>query len=140
VIPELDGPARNIAVIMDQAGLRRIVAEVVREEIAVALAALAPTKPAPDLALLTAEQLADLLHTDARSLRRLVHEGVIPPGIKLGDRRLRWRKSTIEALIVHLEKESSAGQGSTLTQSRSGRSVSSVKGHTDRGAASRNAP
>ena len=62
--------------------------------------------------LLTADEVADLLRIDRRTLRRLVLEGAVPPPILIGDRTQRWRRSVIGALIERREKEAlTAGRG-----------------------------
>ena len=58
-------------------------------------------EPAPDLdRLLTVAQVCAILATTDRSLRRWCHLGLIPkPDVRIG-RNLRWRSSTIAAVVA----------------------------------------
>ncbi len=55
---------------------------------------------APDLdRLLSVRKVCEVLSTTDRSLRRWVHLGLVPkPDVRIG-RNLRWRTSTIAAIV-----------------------------------------
>jgi len=54
--------------------------------------------------LLDADQIADLMHMDKRTIYRLVHEGKFPkPAIEIG-RYKRWRASDYVAFVDAHEK------------------------------------
>lgn len=70
---------------------------ILREELDAALrSALAASSDAGEAmsakrdALLTARETAELLRVDQRTLRRLVHEGSVPPPVRIGRRAIRW--------------------------------------------------
>ena len=53
---------------------------------------------------MTRDEVAALLAVDARDLRRLVLEGAFPAPIKLGGRRIRWRRGTVRKWLDRAEK------------------------------------
>ena len=65
--------------------------------------------------LMTRKEVATLLRIHVRDLRRLVLEGVFPPGIKLG-RRVRWRRKTVERWLDRAEKNRLHGPTMTAAQ------------------------
>jgi predicted DNA-binding transcriptional regulator AlpA len=110
--------------VLDEAAIREIVTAALRAELQSVINAISALAKPPDLdALMTAEEVLAFLHIDRRSMQRLIHEGILPAGMKIGDRRLRWRRGTILAVIERLEQES---QAPALRRSRSRGSVSPV--------------
>jgi predicted DNA-binding transcriptional regulator AlpA len=66
---------------------------ILREELSSALGSIAASPEAHYAArhgLLTARETAALLRVDQRTLRRLVHEGSVPPPVRIGRRAIRW--------------------------------------------------
>ncbi len=55
--------------------------------------------------LMTTAEVAELLRVDARTLRRMVHAGEVPPPIRIGNRTDRWRRTTIESFLRKKEKQ-----------------------------------
>ncbi len=55
--------------------------------------------------LLTTEQAASLLQLSPRTLRRWRSEGKGPPYVRLGSRRVRYRRQAIEAWLREHETE-----------------------------------
>jgi predicted DNA-binding transcriptional regulator AlpA len=98
VKPPPDPTAKSM-LLFDEPALARLVGEEVQRRLEPILAALAaPATPSkPDL--LKAEQLADMLQVDKRSIRRLLLEGALPFPIRLSDRIHRWRRSDIDAWL-----------------------------------------
>jgi predicted DNA-binding transcriptional regulator AlpA len=95
-------------IVADEAALRALVREEVRLALEPVLAALARLGPAQGATaadgLLTREEVAALLRVNARDLRRLVLEGAFPPPIKVGGRRLRWRRKTVTRWLDAAER------------------------------------
>ena len=72
-------------------------------------------KPLPkELALdpiLGTAQAARAVNKSAVHLRRLVHAGKFPPPLKIGDRKLGWRLSTI---MRHIAEREAAAQTTSV--------------------------
>ena len=49
--------------------------------------------------LLTGQELAERLGCSYRTMLRWVKQGVVPPGIRIGRRAMRWRESDISDWI-----------------------------------------
>lgn len=60
-----------------------------------------------DDSILRTNDLLAMLGVSRSTLFRWVRAGLLPPGIKLGQRAVGWRRSTIERWIE--ERESQAG-------------------------------
>jgi predicted DNA-binding transcriptional regulator AlpA len=58
--------------------------------------------------LVNARELTVYLGIGLRTLYRLVRMGKLPPPIKLGTKAVRWRFSTIEALLDKLQSSAKA--------------------------------
>jgi predicted DNA-binding transcriptional regulator AlpA len=112
--------------ILDEPAIRRIVTDVIRAELMAALEEVFKDPEPKTDRLLSATEVAEFLGVHKRDIRRLVLEGIIPPGIGLGRRRLRWRMSAIHEALARLEAEQTKNAASTLTRSRLRASVSSV--------------
>lgn len=98
-----------MTVVVDEAVIRRIVAEEVQRAVQVALDARAhdggTRGDVGDDGLMTAEQVAALLQVDRRTLRRMVLLGEVPAPITIGARTIRWRRRTLERWLVGIEKK-----------------------------------
>ena len=95
-------------VVTDEATLRRLVAEEVEVAVRPILEAVAQRRGIRGKQrseLMTRPELADLLRVDARTLRRMVLAGEVPPPISIGDRTDRWRRSTLESFLRNKEKQ-----------------------------------
>jgi len=68
---------------------RSILRDELREALRGAGVIQVPAAP-PTPTLLTARETAELLRVDQRTLRRLVHEGSVPPPVRIGLRAIRW--------------------------------------------------
>lgn len=55
--------------------------------------------------LLTVAEVAELLRTSDRTLRRWREEGIGPAFIRIGQRYIRYRKSAVEAWLAAQERE-----------------------------------
>lgn len=67
---------------------------IVREEL-VATGGAAGRTPV----LLTADDVADLLRVDTRTLRRMVVDGVVPPPLHIGRRAIRWNAASLYSAL-----------------------------------------
>ena len=74
-------------VMIDEATLRRILAE----EIAKAIGPLKPTA----LPMMGAAELAQLLRVNVRTLRRMALAGDVPAGTRIGGKTLRWDRRVV---------------------------------------------
>ncbi len=101
-------------VITDEAVLRRLVAEELERVLRPVLDMLAHQGGAPGAhggdTLMTRAEVAQTMRVDARTLRRLVLEGAIPPPIRIGERTQRWRRSTIQAFLKRKEEALTSGR------------------------------
>ena len=97
-------------VLTEESILRRVVAEEVERAVQPVLNALAQHvgAHAKDCGneLMTRQEVVDMLRIDARTLRRLVLEGDIPPPIILSERTQRWRRSEIKEWLGMKERKS----------------------------------
>lgn len=59
--------------------------------------------------LLTVAEVADLLRTSDRTLRRWREEGVGPAYLRIGQRYIRYRRSSVMAWIEAQEREREEG-------------------------------
>ncbi len=95
-------------VVTDEAALRALVREEVAlalEPVLAALARLVPAQAATDGdGLFDRDAVAAMLGVHARDLRRLVLEGEFPPPIKVGGRRIRWRRKTVTRWLDDRER------------------------------------
>jgi predicted DNA-binding transcriptional regulator AlpA len=95
-------------IVADEATIRRLISDEIERALQPIMAAMkqnARGHTADDAhALMTANELATLLHVDRRVLRRLVHQGDVPSPIVLGDQTLRWRRRVIEDWLRNLEQ------------------------------------
>jgi excisionase family DNA binding protein len=60
---------------------------------------LREAKIAPVPALLTIDDLAEMLRVSTRTLRTWRHEGELPPAITIGG-ALRWRRADVDAWLA----------------------------------------
>jgi predicted DNA-binding transcriptional regulator AlpA len=59
---------------------------------------------------LTAQALAELLDCDVRTLRRWVHEGLVPAPIQIGVSAKRWDPDVVEAWL-QTRQDTASGNG-----------------------------
>lgn len=96
-------------VVIGEAELRAIVGDEVARAVAplagklaeVARASRPPEAKDDPIAsgTLTAKQVSAALGVDRREVRRLVASGAFPPPLKVGRRRIRWRRADVTAYL-----------------------------------------
>ena len=95
-------------VVADEAVLRRLLREELHRAIQPVMDALgqhgAGQAAGRDDTFMTAEEVAELLRIDRRTLRRLELEGDMPRPIVIADRTKRWRRCVIEKWLHNLEQ------------------------------------
>ena len=88
-------------VVIEPELLRRVVAEEIAKGTAPVLDALANLPVSRSLTgLMTADEVADHLQIDIRTLQRLVHEGAVPAPLRIGGRIPRWRREDVDAWLA----------------------------------------
>lgn len=66
--------------------------------------------------LLKIDEVAGILETSRRSVRRFWYAGTIPAPIRVGRRGVRWRAADIEAYLANQPAIIVAGQTQEVTQ------------------------
>ncbi len=102
-------PQASTVTLLDEAALRRIVADEVGSRLTAfeerltdnlkALGTEIHSKTRESDRLLNYKEVAEFLGIDPREVRRLVKEGLLPAPIRLGERRRRWRKAEIDRAL-----------------------------------------